>query len=104
MNLARAASEVVPPPVAGTVGTLGTGLLLAAASGLVLKEWFCFRIPLVRATPLVLATGVIAAWVGASAVAAACFGLGALAVAAVAVAKLRMPLGHDIGDRRHYQV
>lgn len=86
------------------VGSLGLGLVCAALSALVLKEWFSFRIPLVRATPAVLALGVIARWAGREPLAAVCFGLGALGVASVGVAKLSMPLSHDLGDRRHYQI
>lgn len=86
------------------MGSLGLGLSLAALSALVLKEWFCFRIPLVRLTPVVLAVGVISRYAGGERLAALCLGLGACGVAAVAIAKLQMPLTHDMGDRRHYQI
>lgn len=98
--LAYAVAEVAPKPL----GTLGLGLSLSALSALVLKEWFCFRIPLVRWTPAVLVVGVLANHGSYDGVAAIAFGLGALGVAAVAVAKLRMPLTHDMGDRRYYQI
>lgn len=98
--LAHAGADVAPK----VLGTLGLGLSLAALSALVLKEWFCFRIPLVRWTPLVLCVGVLANYGGYDVPAAILFGLAALGVAAVAMAKLRMPLTHDMGDRRHYQI
>lgn len=86
------------------LGTLALGLSMAALSGLVVKEWFCFRIPGVNLTPLVLATGVLAHFLGQDEVAAVAFALGALAVGLVALAKARMPLTHDLGDRRRYQI
>lgn len=98
--LAWAAADVANRPLS----TLGLGLSLAALSALVLKEWFCFRIPLVRWTPAALFVGVLANHWGHDALTALCFGASALGVAAVAMAKLRMPLTHDMGDRRHYQI
>lgn len=102
--LLRAGGGLWPPAAVPVVASLATGLLLAALSVVVVKEWFCFRIPLVRWTPLVLATGVIGRFLQADTLAMVCFGLGALAVASVAVAKWRMPLGHDVGDRSAYQI
>lgn len=99
-GLAISAAPTADP----TVLALGHGLLLAALSALVLKEWFCFRIPLVRLTPLTLAAAVTLAWGDALPAAQIAYGLGALGVALIAVAKLRMPLTHDIGDRSRYQV
>ncbi len=98
--LALSIVDLAPRPL----GTLGLGLSLAALSALVLKEWFCFRIPLVRWTPAVLFVGVLANHWSHDLLTAVCFGLGALGVAAVAVAKTRMPLTHDMGDRAHYQI
>ncbi len=86
------------------LGTLALGLMLAALSALVLKEWFCFRLPGVQATPAVLALGTFARFGGYDTVAAVCFGLGALGVGLVTLAKLRMPLTHDLGARSHYQI
>lgn len=98
--MAYAISDLAPKPL----DTLGLGLSLAALSALVLKEWFCFRIPLVRWTPAALVVGVLANHAGHEGLTALCFGLSAIGVAAVAMAKIRMPLTHDMGDRAHYQI
>lgn len=80
------------------------GLVLAALSGLVLKEWFCFRIPGVRLVPVALAGAVLAQAMGRGDVAGPLLVASSIGIAAVAAAKARMPLGHDIGDRSRYQI
>ncbi|MCB9682997.1 MAG: hypothetical protein H6733_16140 [Alphaproteobacteria bacterium] len=102
--LVAAFSGVVDDVSTPLVAAVTNGLMLAALSGVILKEWFCFRLPLVRYTPILLVFGVFARFVRADVVAAPCYGLAALGVLALAISKLRMPLGHDVGDRSRYQV
>lgn len=102
--LVRITTPSMPVEAHPTLVALGHGLILACLSAVILKEWFCFRIPLVRYAPVVMALGVVAQFLGSNLIAAVSLGLGAIAAGAVAVAKLRMPLGHDIGDRGAYQV
>ncbi|MCB9665011.1 MAG: hypothetical protein H6732_12930 [Alphaproteobacteria bacterium] len=80
------------------------GLLLAALSALLIKEWFCFRIPVVRWTPVALVAAVVLSYLDQTQPAAVAHLLGGLGTGALAIAKLRMPLTHDLGDRSHYQI
>jgi uncharacterized integral membrane protein len=83
---------------------LGLGLQLVTLSALALKERLCFRVPGLRLVPLLLAVGIFSSWFDQPRIAAASWGGAALVVALLAVAKLRMPLHFDIGDRAHYQL
>ncbi len=88
----------------GLLSQAGRGLVYAGLGALAFKEWFCFRIPGLRAVPLFLAWGVLVQAFGDPVWASPGFGLGFALVGVMALAKLRMPLGHDIGDRSAYQV
>lgn len=94
-------------PIEGTLGravdVAGLGLVFVALSGFALKEQFCFKVPLMRAVPWLLAASLVPLlaewWLIAGVLlllAGASFGL-------LAVAKLRMPLHYDIGDKSKYQ-
>jgi uncharacterized integral membrane protein len=91
-------------PRSDLFGWAGVGLSFAALSALALKEGFCFRVPGVRLVPVALAASLLPLVNGAPLYAAPLLGLAALVLLALTVAKLRMPLGHDIGDRSRYQV
>lgn len=82
----------------------GLGFVYVALSGFALKEQFCFRIPGLRLVPLFLAAGLVPLVAGWNPGAAALFGLASLPLAALAVAKWRMPLHFDVGDKSRYQV
>ena len=82
----------------------GLGLCFVSLSALALKEQFCFRIPGLRAVPIFLATSVLLGvmhWPIAHGVALLPAGL---LLFVLCVAKWRMPLGHDIGNKAHYEV
>ncbi len=98
------AAGLVLAPEQPLVLVFGSGLSLAALSAVALKENFCFRVPGARWVPAWLATGILAVAVGQLPLAAVCLGVGALLVGALFVAKVRMPLSHDIGDRTRYQI
>lgn len=90
--------------VGGAPDVLVLGAALATLAGLAFKEQFCFAIPGIRAVPLLLPllwllelAGI--GWVAAL-VALVC---GAL-LTLLALAKWRMPLHFDIGDKGRYQI
>lgn len=93
----------VPGDAGRVVGLLGLGLVFVGLSGFALKEQFCFRVPLMRGVPWLLAMSLVpllARWWGLAG------GLLVVAGAAyllLAVTKIRMPLHHDIGDKSKYQ-
>ncbi|MEZ4316821.1 MAG: DUF2301 domain-containing membrane protein [Myxococcota bacterium] len=86
------------------VGQAGLGFLFVALSGFALKEQFCFRIPGLRLVPLFLAVGLVPWVLGVDVGAAVLFGLASLPLAALGVAKWRMPLHFDVGNKAFYQV
>jgi uncharacterized integral membrane protein len=91
----------VPWPL---VHLAGLGFVFVALSGFALKEQFCFRIPFLRAVPLLLATSLVPLAIGPMPLATALLGAATAALGLLAVAKLRMPLHFDIGDKSRYQV
>jgi uncharacterized integral membrane protein len=91
----------VPFPL---VGLAGLGCIFVSLSGFALKEQFCFRIPFLRAVPLLLATALLPLALGPAPVAAVLLAAAGVLYAILAVAKLRMPLHFDIGDKSKYQV
>jgi len=86
------------------VDQAGLGFVFVALSGFALKEQFCFRIPGLRLVPLFLAVGLIPLVLGSGPGAAACFGLAALPLTVLSIAKWRMPLHFDVGDKSRYQI
>lgn len=99
------AAQVIPAPQATDLVTAaGLGFVFAALSGVALKEQFCFRIPLLRATPLVLAASLIPLVFGAPGPSAALLGTAGVLYGLLAAAKALQPLHFDIGDKSRYQV
>jgi uncharacterized integral membrane protein len=88
----------------GWVGDAGLGFAFVVQSGVALKERFCFRLPFMNAVPWLLALALVPLRLGLDRPAAVLLGGGAALVGLLAVAKARMPLHFDIGDRRRYQV
>jgi uncharacterized integral membrane protein len=82
----------------------GLGFVFAGVSGLALKEQFCFRIPGLRAVPLLLAASLLPMWKGPEVAVAVPLGLAGVILAALTVAKARQPLHFDIGDKSYYQI
>ncbi|MEN0061444.1 MAG: DUF2301 domain-containing membrane protein [Myxococcota bacterium] len=82
----------------------GLGFLFVVTSALALKERFCFRLPGLQAVPVALAGGVATGLFGFGTLTAVALGLSGLVVALLAVAKLRMPVHVDIGNKDAYQV
>lgn len=80
------------------------GFVSVALSGLALKEQFCFRIPFLRLQPAVLGAAVLAVLVGEPFAAGVALAVACLLQGLLAIAKVRMPLHYDIGDKSAYQV
>lgn len=80
------------------------GFSFVVFSAVALKEQWCFRLPLMPLVPALLATSLVPLRAGSPGAAAPLW-LGAAALLVLlAVAKARMPLHFDIGDRSRYQV
>lgn len=84
--------------------TAGIGFIFVALSAYALKEQFCFRIPGLRLVPLLLATSLIPQLTGHSAFAGFLLLLSGIIYTALVVAKWRMPLHFDVGDKSKYQI
>ncbi|MCF3099511.1 hypothetical protein EHZ86_20160, partial [Aeromonas australiensis] len=80
------------------------GAALATLAGLAFKEQFCFAIPGIKLVPVLLPLLWLLEWwrveLAAALVALVC---GAL-LTLLALAKWRMPLHFDIGDKGRYQI
>jgi uncharacterized integral membrane protein len=99
-----AAAPVAGAAVAPWLADAGLGFSFVVFSAVALKERFCFRLPVVVAVPPSLALALIPLRAGLEVPAAALLALGAGTLAVLALAKLRMPLRYDIGDKSKYEV
>ena len=86
------------------VSHAGLGFLFVTLSALALKERFCFRIWGLRAVPVLLAASLIPQLGGWPVATAALLGPAALVYGALAIAKVRMPLHFDVGNKAAYQI
>lgn len=80
------------------------GFLLITLSGIAFKESFCFNIPGLKLMPLILLTATIAQLNNAQPVFIATCSVAALLTLFMSIAKWRMPLHFDIGDKSKYQI
>lgn len=83
----------------GAPDVLVLGAVLATLSGLAFKEQFCFAIPGIKAVPLLWGLEWARLGWAAALVALAC----GLLLCLLSLAKWRMPLHFDIGDKGRYQ-
>ncbi len=72
--------------------------------GLCFKEYFCFRVPGLRAQPILLAALWLALALNVPFAAQGLAALSALLFLVTAFAKWRMPLHYDIGDKTKYEI
>ena len=86
------------------VGLAGMGFIFAALSAFALKEQFCFRVPGMRLVPLMLAASLIGFGLEQPLVVAGLLIPAGILLCILAIAKLRMPLHFDIGNKAHYQI
>ena len=88
----------------GAPDLLALGAALATLAGLAFKEQFCFAIPGIRAVPLMLPILWGALWAQLNWVAAPLALASGLLLCLLSLAKWRMPLHFDIGDKGRYQI
>nr|WP_321456239.1 DUF2301 domain-containing membrane protein [uncultured Cohaesibacter sp.] len=84
--------------------TFGLGGAMITLGGLCFKEYFCFKVPGLPAQPLLLAALWFSLVLGLTPIAQIIAGISALLFLIVSIAKWRMPLHFDIGDKSKYQV
>lgn len=85
-------------------GMFGLGGAFITLGGLCFKEYFCFKVPGLRAQPLLLAVLWFALVLHVDFVAQGLAALSALLFLIVSIAKWRMPLHFDIGDKTKFEV
>ncbi|WP_319533307.1 DUF2301 domain-containing membrane protein [uncultured Cohaesibacter sp.] len=85
-------------------GMFGLGGTFITLGGLCFKEYFCFKVPGLRAQPLILAGLWFSLVLDAPLVTQALAAVSALLFLIVSIAKWRMPLHFDIGDKTKYEV
>ncbi len=83
---------------------IGLGGAFVTLGGLCFKENFCFKVPGLRAQPILLAALWFALIFGGSTIAQGLAILSALLFLVTAIAKWRMPLHFDIGDKSKYEI
>lgn len=88
----------------GAPEALVLGAALATLAGLAFKEQFCFAIPGIRWLPLLLPLLWLLEWIQLGWAAALAALVSGLLLSLLALAKWRMPLHFDIGDRGRYQL
>ncbi|MEZ4240182.1 MAG: DUF2301 domain-containing membrane protein [Myxococcota bacterium] len=98
------ATAVAGTAVAPWLADAALGFSFVVFSAVALKERYCFRLPVVVAVPPTLALALVPLRLGWPVPAAVLLGAGGLVIGVLAVAKLRMPLHYDIGDKRKYEV
>ncbi len=81
----------------------GAGFVFVSMSGFALKEQFCFKIKFLPAIPVLLAGSLIPLLLQWDRFAGAMLIAAGLVYGVLAVAKMRMPLHFDVGDKSAYQ-
>ncbi|WP_086980705.1 DUF2301 domain-containing membrane protein [Vibrio aphrogenes] len=91
--------------VAQLLPTIALGAAIAVWCGLSIKEYYCFRIRLIKITPLMLVfywlCVALPIWQPLLYLSA---GLSALLLFSIGVAKFRQPFHFDIGDKSKFQI
>ena len=88
----------------GAPDALVLGAALVTLSGLAFKEQFCFAIPGIKLVPLLLPLLWLLEWLQVAWAAALVALVSGALLTLLALAKWRMPLHFDIGDKGRYQV
>lgn len=87
------------------IGSLvGLGFFYAGMGMLAVKESFCFKIWGLPMVPFLLAGAIILRFLGIDFVSAILLGLAAILYLWMVIAKWRMPLHYDIGDKSAYRM
>lgn len=83
---------------------LSLAFFYAGASMFAVKEYFCFRIPGLPLMPLLLGMAVLLRWSGIKGAEGALLAAAGMLYAWLAIAKWKMPLHFDIGDKSMYKM
>ena len=83
---------------------IGLGGVFITLGGLCFKEYFCFKVPGLRAQPLILAALWFSLVLNLELAAQILAAIAALLFLIVSIAKWRMPFHFDIGDKSKYEV
>ena len=83
---------------------LSLGFIFITFSGIALKESFCFRVFGLKLVPLLLAMSTFALWFDQTIFAALLLSLAGLIMGYLSLAKWRMPLHFDIGNKANYDI
>ena len=86
----------------GFIETVSLGFLYAGIGMFALKEDFCFKIPGLKTVPLFLAASVFLRFLGFEALETYALLPAALLMLVLSIAKWRMPLHFDVGDKSKY--
>ena len=91
-------------PGAKILAHAGLGFVFVTLSGFAMKEQFCFRIPGLRLVPLFLALSLAPMLFEIPALGGLILAPAAVLYFILTMAKLRMPLHFDVGDKSRYQI
>ena len=97
------AAMMLSPAHREWVFALGLALLFVAISGFALKEQFCFQLPGMRLLPVLLIAMLVPWPAGVSWIPAVALMTATLLYGYLALAKWRMPLHFDVGDKSKYE-
>lgn len=97
-------ASAAAPVAAHWLWHVGLGFLFVASSAWALKERFCFRVPGMRLVPAMLAASLLPIFGGQDHPYGPLIAVAGALFAVLAVAKARMPLHYDVGDKSKYQV
>jgi len=97
------ALPVQSPELVRQLSVLSLAFFYAGASMFAVKEYFCFRIPGLPLMPLLLGTAALLRWGGMAGAEGVFLAAAGLLYAWLTVAKWRMPLHFDIGDKSMYK-
>ncbi len=96
--------EIENVPTRNLWSSMALGFFYAGASMFAIKEQFCFRIPGLQLVPIFLFISVIAHYVDASLIEIISLSPAAILLLWLSIAKWKMPLHFDIGDKSKYTV
>ncbi|PML61727.1 hypothetical protein BCT73_01310 [Vibrio breoganii] len=80
------------------------GFMFITFSGIALKESYCFKVKGLNLVPLLLISSVLVLWMKEPTILAPLVGLSGFIFAVLAIAKWKMPLHFDIGNKANYDI
>jgi uncharacterized integral membrane protein len=92
------------PAVKETLAVFSLAFFYAGASMFAVKEYFCFRVPGLPLMPLLLGAALLLRWGGMQAAEGVFLAAAGLLYAWLSIAKWKMPLHFDIGDKSMYKI